>query len=181
MPVTNDEEVLPMSSQDLMNVGSDIPPTKNLFLLSLINKHKTGSGKPSTFKAPRSQLLQRVKDFLPEMQTAEELLNIRVKADASSVDIENIDDDDVQYIEMDIALVENAIIVSSDSECSDSSSESESDDDNATYAEITEHNLRTDIANKKKHKIEVLSDIKDRPSPSELPKSTNNECVTKKD
>ncbi|KAJ2718262.1 hypothetical protein GGI07_005826 [Coemansia sp. Benny D115] len=53
---------------------------------------------------PPSELLSRLHSFLPQIAEANKKLQDDVAQDPSKVDIENVGDDDEQYIEMDLGL-----------------------------------------------------------------------------
>ncbi|KAM5543866.1 hypothetical protein V8D89_002483 [Ganoderma adspersum] len=62
-------------------------------------------GDRSTFSvAPPLELLSRVQAFLPELAASNADLLRRANEDPNSVDIENVDDDQAQYIEMNLGL-----------------------------------------------------------------------------
>ncbi|KAF1803444.1 hypothetical protein V8B55DRAFT_1447522 [Mucor lusitanicus] len=54
-----------------------------------------------TFPVGQSDILSRVQAFLPQLKNANEQLE---KADPSKLDIENVDEEDGQYIEMNLGL-----------------------------------------------------------------------------
>ncbi|KAK9727652.1 hypothetical protein K7432_001682 [Basidiobolus ranarum] len=57
-----------------------------------------------TFKmSPPSSLLSRLQDFLPQIAEANQKLQTQIEQDPSSVDIENVDDEE-GYIEMNLGL-----------------------------------------------------------------------------
>ncbi|CAO0794613.1 unnamed protein product [Mucor circinelloides] len=59
------------------------------------------TGDKKTFPVGQSDILSRVQAFLPQLKNANEQLE---KADPSKLDIENVDEEDGQYIEMNLGL-----------------------------------------------------------------------------
>ncbi|KAL7317171.1 hypothetical protein PS15m_003563 [Mucor circinelloides] len=99
-------------SSDLLNVGG-----KKKALDDLVNASNNASksnksindissmlmdtGDKKTFPVGQSDILSRVQAFLPQLKNANEQLE---KADPSKLDIENVDEEDGQYIEMNLGL-----------------------------------------------------------------------------
>lgn len=75
---------------------------------------------------PPSELLARIRDFLPRLKEENESLAQRIRDNPSSADIENIEEDAEQYIEMNLGLgVLETRPQDSDSHSDDEESESE--------------------------------------------------------
>ncbi|KAL9555641.1 hypothetical protein MBANPS3_002263 [Mucor bainieri] len=98
-------------SSDLLNVGE-----KKKTLDDLVNATTNGNKNKSindissmmidseskrTFPVGQSDILSRVQAFLPQLKNANEQLE---KADPSKLDIENVDEEEGQYIEMNLGL-----------------------------------------------------------------------------
>ncbi|MEE6480144.1 hypothetical protein FKM82_012476 [Ascaphus truei] len=141
------------TSQELLSVGSP----GGLYSKLLINSHyndKKGASSPIV-RIPRSSLLDRVQNFLPQMAHANESLSKEMEnAPASAFDIENVDDVEENIIEMNVALVELSSSDSSEDEA-ETSSDGSSDSDSDLAEEVTEDNMRLK-RNVKKGKIQVL-------------------------
>ncbi|KAG7235821.1 hypothetical protein INR49_002120 [Caranx melampygus] len=117
----------------------------------LLLKPRPG-GPPQTERVPRSSVLERLQNFLPQMAEANEKLKRQMEeAPAGHFDIENVDEAQ-KVIEMDVALVE--LSGSEDEDTSSSEEESDSDEE----LEITEQNLKLpgDKGKKRKVTIQVL-------------------------
>ncbi|KAK4521813.1 uncharacterized protein ATC70_004350 [Mucor velutinosus] len=99
-------------SSDLLNVNG-----KNKALDELVNTNSNAnksnksindissmlidSESKKTFPVGQSDILSRVQAFLPQLKNANEQLK---KSDPSKLDIENVDEEDGQYIEMNLGL-----------------------------------------------------------------------------
>ncbi|KAL1926785.1 hypothetical protein VTP01DRAFT_5431 [Rhizomucor pusillus] len=95
-------------SSDLVNV-----PGKEKTIAKLLAKDQPDEkqqdssadvpkSKPKTYKIePPSDILSRVQAFLPQLKSANEELS---KADPSKLNIENLEDEDERYIEMNLGL-----------------------------------------------------------------------------
>ncbi|CAO0794612.1 unnamed protein product [Mucor circinelloides] len=99
-------------SSDLLNVGGkkkaldDLVNTSNNASKSNksindISSMLMDTGDKKTFPVGQSDILSRVQAFLPQLKNANEQLE---KADPSKLDIENVDEEDGQYIEMNLGL-----------------------------------------------------------------------------
>ncbi|XP_069829810.1 NOP protein chaperone 1 [Dendropsophus ebraccatus] len=146
MEAAKEQRAEPVRSGELLDVG----PSAGLYNKLLINsKHnkKTSSCSPIV-RMPRSSILDRVQNFLPQMAQANEDLSREIQSSSDGkFDIENVDGEE-NIIEMNVALVE---LDSSDSNEDDSdSSDSDSEE------EVTEHNIRLRQKGKK-GKIEELA------------------------
>ncbi|ORY97386.1 hypothetical protein BCR43DRAFT_489686 [Syncephalastrum racemosum] len=87
--------------------------------------------KPKMFKVqPNSDILSRVQAFLPQMQQANQSLE---RADPAALDIENVDEDEEQYIEMNLGLgvleEKKKKGTGSSSDSSDNEDENDAEDD----------------------------------------------------
>ncbi|XP_075065414.1 NOP protein chaperone 1 [Mixophyes fleayi] len=150
MEATGEQNIKPVRSGELLEVGSSGGLYSKLLLNSKQN-NKSGSCSPIV-KMPRSSILDRVHNFLPQMAQANENLSRDIESSpAGTFDIENIEEEE-KIIEMNVALVELNSSDSSEEEKSSSDESSDSDPD----GEVTEHNLK--LRQKvKKGKIEVLA------------------------
>ncbi|KAM4747776.1 NOP protein chaperone 1 [Rhinophrynus dorsalis] len=143
-----DEEI---RSKELLNVGN----SAGLYNKLLINsKHSSKKGASSPIiRMPRSSILDRVQNFLPQMAQANESLSKEIEVSpAGSFDIEKVDEDEEKIIEMNVAVVELSSSDSSEDE-EDTSSDGSADSDPGD--EVTEDNIKL-RQNVKKGKIEVL-------------------------
>lgn len=85
----------PAESKMLFCVNPDLPkPTK----ISLPEK------KPTITAVPKSQVLGKLKDFLPVMSEANKKLQLAAMDNTKVFDIESLEDDDSAHIEMDLML-----------------------------------------------------------------------------
>ncbi|XP_017281790.1 uncharacterized protein C12orf45 homolog [Kryptolebias marmoratus] len=131
------------TSQTLLSCGNGGVSEK------LLLKPKA-AGAFQTERVPRSSVLERLQDFLPQMAEANEKLRRQIdEAPAGHFDIENVKEAE-KVIEMDVALVEL-----DESDEDDQTSESTDDDNDA---EITEENLKLpgDGGKRKTANIQVL-------------------------
>ncbi|XP_010145517.1 PREDICTED: uncharacterized protein C12orf45 homolog [Eurypyga helias] len=104
---------------------------------------------------PRSNVLDRVQSFLPQMAHAnDELRRKMVTAPAQQFDIENLDSATEKVIEMNLAVVELSGS-DTDEEILTSEDDSESEDGCITD-EVTIDNIKLPKQKGKKGKIEVL-------------------------
>ncbi|KAF7662758.1 hypothetical protein LDENG_00228680 [Lucifuga dentata] len=138
------------SSKALLSCGSGGGLHDKLLL-------KPKAGRPlQTERIPRSSVLERLQNFLPQMAEANEKLKQQIEqSPAVHFDIESVEDAK-RIIEMDIALVE---LSESDSDSVDNeeTSESEEETDSRQESEITEQNLKLPgDKTKKKANIQVL-------------------------
>ncbi|XP_055567108.1 NOP protein chaperone 1 isoform X2 [Falco cherrug] len=125
---------------------------------TLLINSKCSSKKATTLqtvKMPRSNVLDRVQSFLPQMAHAnDELRRKMVTAPAHQFDIENVDSATEKVIEMNVAVVElNDSDI--DEEILTSEDDSESEDDYITD-EVTIDNIKFPKQKGEKGKIEIL-------------------------
>ncbi|XP_029351304.1 NOP protein chaperone 1 [Echeneis naucrates] len=119
------------SSRALLSCGTGSGLNEKLLL-------KPSAGRPQTERVPRSSVLERLQDFLPQLAEANEKLKQQMEeAPARHFDIENVEEAQ-EVIEMDVALGELGE-ADSTSEDDSSSSEEESDSDDN---EITEQTIK---------------------------------------
>ncbi|XP_073507658.1 NOP protein chaperone 1 [Phyllobates terribilis] len=129
--------VEPVRSKELLGVGCSGGGLYDKLVINSKQKKKTGSC-PPTVRMPRSSILDRVQNFLPQMAQANEDLNRDIQTCSDGkFDIENIEQEE-NIIEMNLALVELNSSDSSEGE-SDSSEESSASDSDG---EVTEQNIR---------------------------------------
>ncbi|KAM6918230.1 NOP protein chaperone 1-like [Xenentodon cancila] len=149
------------TSQALLSCGSVGGLGEKLLL-----KPKAGRSL-QTERIPRSNVIEKLQNFLPQMAEANEKLKQQIEEVADGhYDIENVEDAE-RVIEMDVALVELDGSDSSsedDEETSDSEEESDSEeksDSEDDDGEITEQNLRLpgDKGKRKKVRIQVLEQL----------------------
>ncbi|KAH3820301.1 NOP protein chaperone 1-like [Dreissena polymorpha] len=144
-------------STDLLSVQPNI---KNAQLL--VNKKlNTLDDLRQNFKnMPCStSVLSQVKQFLPQIATANDELERKLKSDPSfSADIEAIDDDSQPHIEMNIALIDQQY-----SEDSDLDSELSDSDIAMGCGPVTEDNIKLPIRKigHGKQLVEQILDVKD--------------------
>ncbi|CAH2277510.1 Hypothetical predicted protein [Pelobates cultripes] len=135
------------TSRDLLSVGSG---TGGLYNKLLINKKHSNNGPGSPIvRMPRSSILDRVQNFLPQLAQANERLSKEMESSPAGVfDIEQVEDHEEKIIEMNVSVVEL-----DDSDTSDGEAASSSDSD--VSEEVTEENIRL-TKKVKKGNIEVL-------------------------
>ncbi|KAK2710598.1 hypothetical protein QYM36_011951 [Artemia franciscana] len=97
----------------------EIPGASAIFSLLTEAQRK----KSTTFKV-QSNLLDKVKSFLPQLQSENEKLQVLAESDPGKVNIENINEND-EHVEMNIGVFQGELISNSESEDSDSSVEKE--------------------------------------------------------
>ncbi|KAG1752443.1 uncharacterized protein EDB91DRAFT_516602 [Suillus paluster] len=108
------------SSSPSRNTSNAVPPAFDF-------------GERKTFAVdPPSELLTRVRDFLPRLKAENDTLAQRIRDNPSSVDIENIEEDAEQYIEMNLGL--GVLETRPKDSDSNSFSSSQSDDDDSESA-----------------------------------------------
>merc|ERR1711928_34443 len=83
------------------------------------------SSKPKTFKTPTSSVLDRVRNFLPELASANQQLSDISPEEKENLNIENVDND-AKVIEMNISMVDPDLLLS---DCDDADSDSDSEDE----------------------------------------------------
>ncbi|XP_009286699.1 PREDICTED: uncharacterized protein C12orf45 homolog [Aptenodytes forsteri] len=125
---------------------------------TLLISSKCSSKKATTLQTvrmPRSNVLDRVQSFLPQMAHAnDELRRKMVTAPAHQFDIENLDSATEKVIEMNVAVVELSDS-DTDEEILTSEDDSESEDDCITD-EVTIDNIKFPNQKGEKGKIEIL-------------------------
>uniref|UniRef100_G1NJU9 Uncharacterized protein n=1 Tax=Meleagris gallopavo TaxID=9103 RepID=G1NJU9_MELGA len=143
----------PAASQELLAVGRRGGLEETLLISS-----KPGSKKATTLqtvRVPRSNVLDRVQSFLPQMAHAnDELKRKMVTAPAHQFDIENLDSATEKVIEMNVAVVEL-----SDSDTDEENLTSEDDpesEDDCITDEVTIDNIKFPKPKGEKGKIEIL-------------------------
>ncbi|KAI8587027.1 hypothetical protein BDZ88DRAFT_441072 [Geranomyces variabilis] len=103
----------PHQQTTFLDLPADDPASLHLASLLLLGNPQqppaaAGRQRPKTFKPePPSALLSRVAAFLPQLSAANANLQSSIAADSAlrdRVDIENVDEDDEQYIEMNLGV-----------------------------------------------------------------------------
>ncbi|XP_040263988.1 uncharacterized protein C12orf45 homolog [Bufo bufo] len=151
MEAAEGQRVEAARSGELLDVGSSGDGLYNKLLINSKQSKKPGSC-PPIVRMPRSSVLDRVQNFLPQMARANEDLDREIQTCSDGkFDIENVEGEE-NIIEMNVALVELSSSDSSEekSDSSDESSDSDSD------GEVTEQNIRLRQKGKK-GKIEELA------------------------
>ncbi|XP_066916678.1 NOP protein chaperone 1-like [Clytia hemisphaerica] len=110
-----------------------VEPNNNLQKQLLVKPLKKGIPpsdlKKNTYRIEKSNILDQVKNFLPQLITSNEALLSMDTEEKEKLDIENVDECD-KVIEMNLSVVDNDILLSdTDSESSDDS-ENESEPEN---------------------------------------------------
>uniref|UniRef100_A0A8C4VDJ1 Uncharacterized protein n=1 Tax=Falco tinnunculus TaxID=100819 RepID=A0A8C4VDJ1_FALTI len=141
------------ASRELLAVGRRGGLEETLLINSKCSSKKATT--LQTVKMPRSNVLDRVQSFLPQMAHAnDELRRKMVTAPAHQFDIENVDSATEKVIEMNVAVVElNDSDI--DEEILTSEDDSESEDDYITD-EVTIDNIKFPKQKGEKGKIEIL-------------------------
>ncbi|XP_030623953.1 NOP protein chaperone 1 [Chanos chanos] len=133
------------NSQDLLTCGNGVGFHEKLVLKSQV---ANGASSLQTTKLPRSNVLDRLQRFLPQIAQANESLRQQMEsAPAGHFDIECVEETG-KVIEMDVALVEMEDSGSDTEEVEDSSEE---EDD-----EITVETLKLPGNKKRKANIQVV-------------------------
>ncbi|XP_010210978.1 PREDICTED: uncharacterized protein C12orf45 homolog [Tinamus guttatus] len=143
----------PAASRELLAVGRRGGLEETLLISSKLSKKKATT--LQTVRMPRSNILDRVQNFLPQMAHAnDELRRKMLTAPAHQFDIENLDTATGNVVEMNVALVELSGS-DTDEEVSLSDDDSESEDD-CTTDEVTIDNIKFPKQKGEKGKIEIL-------------------------
>ncbi|XP_029616923.1 uncharacterized protein C12orf45 homolog [Salmo trutta] len=142
------------SSQDLLACGNGGGLHDKLLLKS--KGPKAGSSL-QTERIPRSSVMDRLQNFLPQMAQANEKLKLQMEqAPEGHYDIERVEESG-KVIEMDVSLVE---LSSSDSDSDrESSQDNDANSDSEEGSALTEENLKlpgNSQRQKKKVHIQVL-------------------------
>ena len=150
-----DEEKVPVmkNSSVLLKVEPNNNLQKKLLVKPLTKGIPTDLLKKSTYRMEQSNVLDRVKNFLPQLITSNEALLSMETEEKEKLDIENVDDCE-KVIEMNLSVVDNDILLSDDSDTDSSDSESENE---------------TEMINKAKPKL-----IQELPSTTLSGATTNN-------
>ncbi|XP_039194152.1 uncharacterized protein C12orf45 homolog [Crotalus tigris] len=143
-----DGDAGPEISRVLLSVGSSGGISETLLLSSKHAKKKATT--LQTTRLPRSNLLDKVQNFLPQMASANNQLRREMDSKpGQEFDIENIDPSMEKIIEMNVGLVElndcDTTESDDDSECEDSS----------ICEEVTEENIKFSLS-KREGRIEML-------------------------
>uniref|UniRef100_A0A8D0L375 Uncharacterized protein n=1 Tax=Sphenodon punctatus TaxID=8508 RepID=A0A8D0L375_SPHPU len=142
----------PSVSRELLSVGSGGGIRDALLINSKRAPEKAAS--LQTVRVPRSNILDRVQSFLPQMAHAnDELRREMATAQSQQFDIENLDSALEKVIEMNVALVE---LSGSETEEETSEDSSDSDEDDSANEELSIDNLKLPIQKREKGKIEIL-------------------------
>ncbi|CAL8405389.1 unnamed protein product [Arctogadus glacialis] len=106
-----------------------------------------------TEKVPRSSVLGRLQDFLPQMAAANDKLMVQIQdSPAGQFDIEQVEEAE-QVIEMDVALVELSGSEDEEEETSEEEDEEEEDSDEEQEVNLK---LPSDGSRKKRANIQVV-------------------------
>lgn len=100
---------------------------------------KTTKERPQTYQLKPSSVLNDVRAFLPKIAKANQVMNEQLKTDPNKFDIEAEENGDGPVIEMNMSLVLQEGVDSSEE--SDSSDDTNSDSDQC-FGEVTEENFR---------------------------------------
>ncbi|KAM9293007.1 NOP protein chaperone 1 isoform 1-T1 [Morus bassanus] len=151
----------PAASRELLAAGRRGGLEETLLISSKCSSKKTTT--LQTVRIPRSNLLDRVQSFLPQMAHAnDELRRKMVTAPAHQFDIENLESATEKVIEMNVAVVELSDS-DTDEEILTSEDDSESEDD-CIIDEVTIDNIKFPKQKGEKGKIEILdSKVNDIP------------------
>ncbi|XP_070803418.1 NOP protein chaperone 1 isoform X2 [Pituophis catenifer annectens] len=103
-----------------------------------------------TTRLPRSNILDKVQNFLPQMANANNQLRREMDSKPSQeFDIEHVDSSMEKIIEMNVALVEL-------NDCDTTESEDDSEcEESSTFEEVTEENIKFPLS-KREGRIEML-------------------------
>lgn len=153
MKICNTLLLQPAASRELLAAGR-----RGGLEETLLISPKPSSKKATTLQTvrmPRSNVLDRVQSFLPQMAHAnDELRRKMVTAPAHQFDIENLSSATEKVIEMNVAVVELSDS-DTDEENLTSEDDSESEDDCIT-GEVTIDNIKFPKPKGEKGKIEIL-------------------------
>ncbi|XP_009084653.4 NOP protein chaperone 1 [Serinus canaria] len=144
----------PAAARELL----DVRPRSGLKDILLINSKCSGKKATTlqTVKVPRSNVLDQVQSFLPQLaQANDELKRKMVTAPAHQFDIEHLDSETEKVIEMNVAVVELSDS-DIDEELLTSEDDSESDEDDSVIDEVTVDNIKFPKQKGEKGKIEIL-------------------------
>ncbi|KAA0720653.1 hypothetical protein E1301_Tti011594 [Triplophysa tibetana] len=134
------------SSKDLLTCGGGKGIHEKLLLTSK-------SGHAQTKRMPRSNVLDRLQNFIPQLAQANETLKQQIEdAPSGFFDIESVDDAE-KVIEMDVALVE---LEDSNEEEEESSSSSSEEDSSEEEDDVTAKKLKLPGEQKRKANIQEL-------------------------
>merc|ERR1712180_169789 len=123
------------TSKDLLYVNPNKINKELLINNNNNNKISTiSSSKPKTFKMPTSSVLDRVRNFLPELASANQQLSDISPEEKENLNIENVDND-AKVIEMNISMVDPDLLLSDCDEDDDSDSDSEDEKEVKTIDE----------------------------------------------
>lgn len=146
------------SKSRVKSVPLTVEPNNNFHKKLLVTSKpaiQTNSTKQSTYRLQQSNLLDRVKNFLPKLKSSNEELSAMNNSEKEQYDIENIDDCE-KVIEMDISVVDNDVLLSDD----DSDSDSISSEDESKNDEKTLNSFSTSGAKENKRKALLVEEMK---------------------
>ncbi|XP_017220760.1 uncharacterized protein LOC108197609 [Daucus carota subsp. sativus] len=101
------------SSKILLDLEAEKSPAESKFLFCMNHdfprqpkptKYELPQKKPIITSVPKSQVLGKLKDFLPVMSDANKKLQLAAMDNAKVFDIESLEDNDSAHIEMDLML-----------------------------------------------------------------------------
>ncbi|XP_007424416.1 uncharacterized protein C12orf45 homolog [Python bivittatus] len=148
----SDGNACPGVSRELLSVGGGGGIGETLLLSSKHAKKKATS--LETARLPRSNLLDKVQNFLPQMASANNQLKREMDSrPGREFDIEHVDPSMENIIEMNVALVEL-----NDSDTTESEDDSECED-SSICEEVTEENIKLPLP-KREGRIEILDSKK---------------------
>ena len=134
------------------SVPLTVEPNNNLHKKLMVTSKpliKTYSGKLNTHRMQQSNILDRVKNFLPKLISSNEALSSMDEKEKEKYDIENTDDCE-KVIEMDISVVDNDILLSDNSD---------TDSDNDSSDEGHEICLNNSDSSNEKETISLVQEI----------------------
>ncbi|XP_032895260.1 uncharacterized protein C12orf45 homolog [Amblyraja radiata] len=138
-------------STELLGAGGQAGIEQKLLISG---QHPRSPGPPNIVRLPRSQVLDRLQSFLPQMASANmELRKQMETADPSKFDIENVEHCPDKIIEMNVSLFE----MDGESGAEDLTSD-DSQSDTESYGEVTAENLKLPAPQpQRKGRIQVVS------------------------
>jgi len=133
------EQVSIKTSSDLLHINPNKP---NKLLISSPDKNTNiQKKKPVTFRVGNLSILDQVRNFLPQIDSANKTINSLPQDKKEDLNIENINSKNEQFIEMNLQMIDNDLLASS----SEDENESETDSENENVNNNKQENIKDNI------------------------------------
>jgi len=133
------EQVSIKTSSDLLHINPNKP--NKLLICSPDKNTNIQKKKPVTFRVGNLSILDQVRNFLPQIDSANKTINSLPQDKKEDLNIENINSKNEQFIEMNLQMIDNDLLASS----SEDENESETDSENENVNNNKQENIKDNI------------------------------------